>query len=39
VRTLAQLPYTGFGLALFVVLGLILVATGLTTRKRARLSV
>ena len=39
VRTLAQLPYTGLGLALFVLLGLILVATGLTTRKRARLSV
>ena len=38
-RTLGQLPYTGLGLLLFVLLGLVLVATGLTTRKRARLSV
>jgi len=38
-RTLGQLPYTGLRLLPFVLLGLILVATGLTTRKRARLSV
>ena len=36
VRTLAQLPYTGLRLLPFVLLGLILVATGLTARKRKR---
>jgi hypothetical protein len=38
-RTLGQLPYTGLRLLLFVLVGLVLVATGLTTCKRARLSV
>ncbi len=37
-RTLAQLPFTGLGLLMFVLLGLALLATGLTT-PRARLSV
>jgi hypothetical protein len=36
---LGRLPFTGLGLLLFVVLGLALLATGLTTRTRARLSV
>jgi hypothetical protein len=36
---LAQLPFTGLGLLMFVLLGLALFGTGLTTRKRARLSV
>jgi hypothetical protein len=33
---LGQLPFTGFGLLLSVVLGLILVATGVGIRARAR---
>jgi hypothetical protein len=36
-RTIGQLPYTGLGLLLFVLLGLALLATGHTTRARARL--
>jgi hypothetical protein len=36
---LGQLPFTGLGLLLFVLLGLALLATGLTTRASARLSV
>jgi hypothetical protein len=35
---LGQLPFTGLGLVLFILLGLALLATGLTTRTRARLS-
>ena len=38
-RTLAQLPFTGLGLLMFVLLGLALLATGLTARTSARLSV
>jgi hypothetical protein len=38
-QTLGQLPFTGLGLLLFVLLGLTFVATGLTTRARTRLSV
>jgi hypothetical protein len=38
-QTLGRLPFTGFGLLMFVLLGLALFATGLTTRTRARLSV
>jgi hypothetical protein len=37
-RTLGRLPFTGLGLVMFVLLGLALLATGLTTRARARLS-
>jgi hypothetical protein len=39
LQALGQLPFTGLSLALFVVLGLILTATGLTTRARVRPSV
>jgi hypothetical protein len=35
-KALAQLPFTGLGLLLFVLLGLGLVATGLVTRSRTR---
>jgi hypothetical protein len=38
-QTLGQLPFTGLGLLLFVLLGLALVVTGLETRAHARLSV
>jgi hypothetical protein len=38
-QRLGQLPFTGLGLALVVLLGLILLATGLTTRARLRPSV
>jgi hypothetical protein len=39
LQTLGQLPFTGLGLLLVVVLGLALLATGLMTRARTRLSV
>ena len=37
-RTLAQLPFTGLGLLLISLLGLAMLATGLTTRARTNLS-
>jgi hypothetical protein len=36
-RTIAQLPFTGLGLLLVALLGLVMLATGLTTRPRIRL--
>ena len=36
-HTLAQLPFTGLGLLLVALLGLAMLATGLTTRARTRL--
>jgi hypothetical protein len=36
-RTIAQLPFTGLGLLLVALLGLTMLATGLTTRARTRL--
>jgi hypothetical protein len=36
-RTLAQLPFTGLGLLLVALVGLAMLATGLTTRARTRL--
>ena len=38
-QLLGQLPLTGLGLLLFVMLGLALLAAGRTTRARTRLSV
>jgi hypothetical protein len=39
VQTLGRLPFTGLRLLMVGLLGLVLLATGLVTRRRARLSV